>query len=762
MRFFVSALICLGCLAALPSPALTLTPANGQRAVDRVFAQPASMIRPVASSDLVLGDFARLARNAEIHPELLAISDAAMERSAVLLKFYENELAWSLRNNGKVTESYVESIPLLKMALSSETKAQEKRRRALAWKAEFLEQLGFAPAPLPGVAKALARIPIEKRSKTRVEVYQRKGDPNLYVIFHQRANLLDWVLPSVSKTAAQVKDTLQYEVADKILAEIKRQYPKTPMVLIGHGQGGAIAQYVGKLTGMPVVGFNVAGVHKGQMQGPLKGKPKETQARVRNNVHLYSAVYRSMFSSNFIPDPISIKKRVSVSSHLANTFTDVAHLDQPYCLYAKPEPFYTDEQDQAMAFDVALVLAKLSIGKFALLVAGVEGVVKFRIMKDALWDRDHPQVDPYLIKQHAQGVLMAQGIKAAKNIKGVVGAIGTGRDLIKMDLGSIAKTIALGSAGAASVWAVKQELMAHDMARFVEGLESSSAADIHLLEVDPETHPWLSQCKPLQAAFVFPEIPAAEATGPTQRQPESPLGPSTAGEAGLEPEADTASRPADAPSPSETPTTNTQTPLPPPDTDAAALSRQDDPKTKLKADSGFQQPAGHATEIAGKSGAASGPQTSVARRPAPLGEAGPSNLPPQAAATASAPADTGIRAPICNPRHLVGRWQGRFNQGDKTVPFDLDLLAPDQDRIAGTSIEEDTRPLRWGKVKADWIGSIEAGLFRFQKRYQVDPSFFSEYVGVCDASGMRIEGEWKIPDSRHQGRFELVKDAALP
>ena len=747
MRFLFPAALFLAALTLATSQASGNTNDASRKRVDPAFSRPAGSMRPLAGSDLSLGDFARLVNYAYISPEQIAVSDATMERIEVLLKFYQNQFEWSLRNNGKVTEGYAESIPLLKMALTSEAKAQEKRHQQLSWKTHFLAERGFRPAPLAGLDKALAAFPIAKRSKTRVELYHREGEDNLYLVFSHRETWSDWLLPYLSKEAARIKDTVQYTLADQVMRLVKKQYPKAPLVLLGHGQGGAIAQYVGNRTGDPVVGFNVAGVENAQL--------KSAGLKRNNNILLFSAVYRSIVSDKYIPDPVSIHKLVSAQSHLSNTFADTTRLNQPHCLFAKPEPFITQEQDEAMAVDVALILARFSIGNSAAVWATIKSIVAFRIMKDGIWDHAHASVDPYLIKQHADTLLSAQALRATKNIKAAVGAFNTGRDLIKLDFWSMTKSAAMATAATAALWKVKQDVMAHDMSRFVEGLDSFSAADIHLHNIDDGAHPWLAQCKPLQAALVFPQIPEAEIPATTTSSPaQAPQAASPTAPAQL-PQVDNPAIQPETTSPSKTPVSNTSAARPAPSAggDATANQRastpgQNDERPQRPGPTVDTSPQPEPPRLTEPTQS----QTETAATDNPV-----ANTPTREDARQIAPAKAPAGSPGCVASDLAGRWQGQYTQGDKNVPFDLEMHPADPGPITGLSTEADSRPLRWGEVKADWTGAIGDGLFRFQKRYQVDPSFFSEYLGSCEASGRRIAGQWRIPGSKHQGRFELIK-----
>lgn len=435
---------------------------------------PISDTRPFSDSRFSLGQLAGLANNAYIDRQIIETSRAALERFEII----RNDFRPEGMEKALLAGAYQRQSETLSML--------EQRFRD---KQALLQQLDLHPATPDNISAYLGQISNQWILRGfRAEIYQT-GDARDYVIvFRGTTTAGDWANNLwVGVDLAQIESP-SYQTAEKVVTMFMAAHPKARPLVVGHSLGGGLAQYVGNKFGLRTVAFNSA---------PLPAR-YITLARHRNpdNIKVFTSVYRSMLSENFVPDPVSISVPKVFT---ANAFKSRAHIVKPVCILSQPNPPLSNEEDIAYANDIAgivfspAILSGIQIGE-TIAIHQLWTRAANALMSHPVWQNRHPDLNAEIIATNAQHALKKEVGQHTQVEAGLSGAGHVLFDAFTGRTGKALKTLAIKSAFATVKINLRQHYMAHLMDRFVRGMTEVSNADALSFQGHKGNAAWEAQC----------------------------------------------------------------------------------------------------------------------------------------------------------------------------------------------------------------------------------------------------------------------------
>lgn len=375
--------------------------------------------------------------------------------------------------------------------------SHEKAEKDLAYYQDKLaEKQRFLAGPAQLVPQALPAVAAIPLSSFRGELYRHAPSGETVLVFRGSHSALDWLTNLWLGVDLAQQEAPNYNVARQVAAAVVRGGARP--IVVGHSLGAGMAQYIGALNGLRVVGFN---------SSPLPERYLGGRAADPARVRLFSALettvadeaapagsapprLRRDLVSLGIPD---LGEWAAGAERPLGFLKAHQHLHKPVCVVSRPQPFTTAREDEQLTGIIGRFVAK---GMFSgVLMPGIgnlhksapsEAAMKAAIkalmngeMKQPLFAADsRSPFDQAVADEIADRVKVA----AIQSYQQVFTVAAVGRTAVEYKWGAKWKVFAELGASAAKAYAgyrlVTDVLRPHSMDRFNRGLLAAWSGDV--------------------------------------------------------------------------------------------------------------------------------------------------------------------------------------------------------------------------------------------------------------------------------------------
>lgn len=346
---------------------------------------------------------------------------------------------------------------------------------------------------LPQALPAAAAVPL---SSFRGELYRHASSGETLLVFRGSHSALDWLTNLWLGIDLAQQEAPNYNVARQVAAAVVKGGARP--IVVGHSLGAGMAQYVGALNGLRVVGFN---------SSPLPERYLTGRAADPALVRLFSALetgvvdeaapagsappkLRRDLVSLGIPD---VGEWASQNDRPLGFLKAHQHLHKPVCVVSRPQPFTTPREDEQLMAIVSRFVAK---GMFSgVLMPGIgnlhksapsEAAMKVAIKALMSGEMKQPLFMPDSRSAFDQAVAeeIADRVKVAaiQSYQKYFTVAAVGRTAVEYKWGAKWKVFAELGASAAKAYAgyrlVTDVLRPHSMDRLNRGLQGAWSGDV--------------------------------------------------------------------------------------------------------------------------------------------------------------------------------------------------------------------------------------------------------------------------------------------
>lgn len=379
--------------------------------------------------------------------------------------------------------------PLVEDSYAQVGKELNRYEAKLAEKKAFLAAAYLVLLPLPAT-------PSTPFSSFRGELYKHVPSGETVLVFRGTASAHDWLTNLWLGVDLFKIEAPNYAAARKLTEAVVKSGLKP--IVVGHSLGAGMAQYVGVLHGLKVVGFNSSPLPESY----LSSRPVDPR-----QVRLFSAIEvparpaegGGNAEDRLRPDPVSIRAPQLGEWVNSNNLSDGElikahqHLVKPLCVLSRPEPFTTpqeDEQAQAIRssfiakgiFTGVLKPGILNLHKTAPAEQGTHLAIKAAArkgMNHPVWRPDSSSSFDKAVAAEVVDRVEVAAVKAYQQTFTMAGAVRTGGEFA---FGSLFKGLLDVGATLTKDYVaqklVTHGLMPHGMDRFNRGMQAARNSDV--------------------------------------------------------------------------------------------------------------------------------------------------------------------------------------------------------------------------------------------------------------------------------------------
>ena len=437
---------------------------------------PMSEGRPFEDVRWTLGTLSTLARHAYTDPHNHA---ARVQAMPVLDRLLEQHMA--ARSAAAATPAappeQARLLPrlILQAAIAKGEESLREYEEDAREKTAFLQAAGLVEDIPPAVE---ARLRQARNSPflagLRIEFYRQRDSGDHAIVFRGSAQGADWLSNAWLGVDLAQEEAPYYREAREIVGEFLKARPQARVVVVGHSLGGGLAQYTGNHYGLRVVAFNSSPLPPRY----IGGVTDRQKARTR----VYTAVYRDPMAGRVTSDFLSIGITREVQSGVlaGRVARATQHLVRPTCTLARPEPFYSPEEQRKFAeaagetISSPAILSRLGFINGALKLP--HSVSASLLVDDPMW-ADAASRHGLGVKLMGKAMINAGSNKTYGVQSGLLSAGQIGKQLLDRRLGSLGWNLA-GKAGLMGLRSALIYLqLDHAMPRYARGLQQISAQD---------------------------------------------------------------------------------------------------------------------------------------------------------------------------------------------------------------------------------------------------------------------------------------------